>query len=376
MNIALLGSTGSVGKNALKVIDSFADLKVTVLAAKQNATLLYEQAVRYRPKMVVIYDEKKRKDLAKALPFTQVVSGLDGLMESVRLSDVDAAVFALSGSKAVGPCLAALEEGKRILLANKEILVSAGSLIMQACERKNGLILPIDSEHAAIHQCLRSGKKSELKKIILTASGGPFFRYSKEELSAVTIAQALKHPKWSMGSKITIDSSTLMNKGLEIIEAMHLFSLKPEEISVVVHPESIVHSFVEYRDGNLIAQLAEPDMKIPLQYALTYPERREIKKSSFSFVENPSLTFYAPDRKAFPCLALAEKALREKSSFSCALNAANETLVERFLQEKISWKEIGEKLEEILSLHQSRDLLSLYDVRQVDLEARSKALEV
>lgn len=369
--LSILGSTGSVGANALEVVENFPDqVAVIALAARKNGKRLFEQAQKFRPKFVALYDEKEAELLRKRLSFCPVVSGKEGLLEAATHKDCDQVLFAMSGSKAIAPCLAAILEGKTILLANKEILVSAGSIIMKAVKKKQALLLPVDSEHSAIHQCLHSGSANEVFRVILTASGGPFLRYTDAQLARVKARDALKHPNWKMGDKISVDSSTLMNKGLEVIEAYHLFGLEKEQISVVVHPESVVHSMVEYQDGNIIAQLSEPDMQLPLQYALFYPKRLARKRTTWDFLQKQSLTFLPPDTEKFPCLEFAWRALGEKSSFACTLNAANEELVRRFLQEEISWREISLRLEKILSLHRPENMLSLDHVDFVDKEAR------
>lgn len=372
--VTILGSTGSVGKNALSLIREFPeDFSIEALAAKTNVKELIKQAREFRPKVVCIYDENLVGAVKKALPLTKVVTSQQGLIEVSTLKEVSQVLFALSGSLGIQPCLEAIDQNKTILLANKEILVSAGDLIMKKLREKKGLMIPVDSEHSAIFQALLCGEKSAVKRVILTASGGPFFFLDEKDFSQIQVEDALKHPNWKMGKKISVDSSTMMNKGLEIIEAKHLFDLEPEKISVIVHPESIIHSFVEYEDGNLIAQMAEPDMRIPLSYAFSYPKRMKRKNAPFSFEKHASLTFHKPNLSKFPCLALAHAAIREKSSFSCAMNAANEVLVERFLQKKLSWKEIGEKLEKILSSHHSENMLSLQDVIEVDCESRKQA---
>jgi len=375
--LTLLGSTGSIGKSTLEVVRDFPDrFRIFALAAKSNIELLYEQACEFQPEMIVVYDEEKASQLKKRLPDILILSGDEGLEKASVHPKVEKVLFAMSGTKAFKPCLMAIEEKKEILIANKELLVMAGALVMQKA-RDNGVkILPVDSEHNALFQCLEGEDPSKVKRLILTASGGPFFRLSEDELNKVTLEDALKHPKWKMGSKITIDSSTLMNKGLEVIEAHHLFGIPPEKIDVVIHPQSIIHSMVEYIDGSIIAQMSEPDMIYPIQYSLCYPERCKTRFESFDFTKNSELTFHKPDSQKFPCLSLAIDSLKRGGSASCFLNAANEVLVDRFQKKEISWREISTKLQLLMSLHQVEDMVDLDQIFTLDKSARKLALHI
>ncbi len=323
----------------------------------------------------MLYDSNEAKLLQRQLPFCQVLTGPEGLLEAATDPSVEQVLFAMSGSQAIAPCLEAITAGKTILLANKEILVSAGFLIMQELRKQRGILLPVDSEHSAIYQSLSLGRKEEVDQIVLTASGGPFLGFNEKRLAEVSVEDALRHPQWKMGRKISVDSSTLMNKGLEVIEAHHLFSFPRDQIGVLIHPESIVHGLVRYRDGQVIAHCASPDMRTPLQYALFYPERLDANVPLCDFAQLGQLTFSHPDTVNFPCLEFAWQALLEKHSFACTLNAANEELVCLFLERKIRWQEIATSLEKILSLHRSENMLSLEDVFSVDKEARILAKE-
>ena len=374
--IAILGSTGSIGTSTLQVIRHFPDeFEVVVLAAKKNISALYEQALEFQPKFLAVYDPTLALQLQKQLPHIPVLSGIEGVQAAASYSKVDFVMLAMTGSAGLLPAVAAIEAGKQIGLANKEVLVSGGKWISALAKKKGVQLLPVDSEHSALHQCLRSGEKKEVRRLILTASGGPFRDRSIDTLKEVTVKEALKHPNWRMGSKVTVDCTTLMNKGLEIIEASFLFDIEPEKIEAVVHPQSRIHSCVEFIDGSIVAQMAEPDMVLPIQYALTYPERRTGFLPPYDFLKNGMLTFFPPDKGKFPCLQLALNALREGKSYPCFLNAANEILVDRFLQGEIPWTGIGEKLDKLIASHRPEDLLSLDAILAMDQLAREYALK-
>lgn len=375
-SIAVLGSTGSIGKSTLSVARHLSqEIRVVALAAHSNITLLQEQVEEFHPEIVAVYDEKKGRELKKLLPASvQVVYGQQGVEEVASFPTVDFVVVAMVGMCALSPTLKAIESGKGIGLANKEVLVSAGDLITSLARRKNVLVLPIDSEHNAIFQCLQGKKKEEILRIILTASGGPFRSYTREQLEKVTLDEALLHPTWKMGPKITIDSSTLMNKGLEMIEAHYLFQIPSEQIEVVIHPQSIIHSMVECVDGSVFAEMSEPNMAYPIQYALTYPQRKKGMFPPFNFLKNSRLEFFSPDCEKFPSLQFAYEAVKKGGSLPCFLNAANEVLVDRFLRKEISWMGIMHKLEKLISQHSITPSESIEEVFSIDKEAREKAV--
>lgn len=340
--VSLLGSTGSIGRQTLDVIDA-CGLSVAALTANRQVDLLEEQARRFRPELAVAVDPKAAADLKVRLADTavRVASGRAGLMEAATLSSADTVLTAVVGVAGLEPTLAAVRLGKRIALANKETMVCAGELVMDEADRCGAEIVPVDSEHSAIFQCLQGSRdRGEVRRLILTASGGPFFGWDRERLAAVTKAQALKHPNWAMGAKITVDSATLMNKGLEFIEAMRLYRMPPEKISIVVHRESIVHSLVEYCDNAVLAQLGTADMRLPIQYALTWPARTPGPAKPLDLLSCPALTFAPPDEQAFPCLGLALGAARTGGTATAILNGANEAAVELFLDEKIGFMDI------------------------------------
>lgn len=374
--IAVLGSTGSIGVSTLDVVRHLKDcLEIKTLAAKSNIDLLEEQAKEFAPEIVAVYEEEKAIQLQKRLPNCKVVSGMKGLEEAAVYEKVDFVMLAMSGSIGLKPAISAIQAKKGIGLANKEVLICAGELITSLAKKNNVELIPVDSEHSALFQCLQGGKKSEVRRLILTASGGPFYKRSSQELAHVTIKDALAHPNWRMGKKVTIDSSTLMNKGLEVIEAHFLFDMPIEKIEVVIHPQSIIHSLVEYVDSSLLAQLGEHDMKLPIQYALTYPDRKPSLFGPFDFTRYSTLNFFQPDTQKFPCLDLAFEALRTKKSYPCFLNAANEVLVQKFLQGEISWISIGEKLKKLLSSHRPENVLTLEAIQAVDKRARELAAQ-
>ncbi|MCB1081226.1 MAG: 1-deoxy-D-xylulose-5-phosphate reductoisomerase [Chlamydiia bacterium] len=369
-NIALLGSTGSIGTNTL-VVAKHLGLSVVALSAHSNIDRLEEQARAFSPKCIGVFDEEKALELKKRLPGMHVVGGMEGLIEVATHADAEFVVSSIVGAQGILPTLKAIEAGKTIGLANKEVLIAAGELIMESARKQNVQIIPIDSEHSAIFQCLQGECPSGIQKIILTASGGPF--REKEDLENVTPNCALKHPNWTMGKKVTIDSSTLMNKGLEVIEAKFLFDIPLEKIEVVIHPQSLIHSFVEFVDGSLLAQMGEHDMKIPIQYALTYPKRRKGIVPCFDFLKYSKLEFCMPDWEKFPCLGLAFEAGRIGGTLPCFMNAANEILVERFLTHQIRWIDIGKKLEKLMTKHQSGPQENLEVLFEVDHSAREMA---
>ena len=339
-HIAILGSTGSIGTQTLEVIDHHPSLfEVEVLTANNNSELLIKQAIKYRPNCVVIANEKKYNEVSEALlNFNiKVFAGENSLEEVVEMEGIDVVLTSLVGYSGLKPTIAAIKKSKTIALANKETLVVAGKLISQLCLKHKATIFPVDSEHSAIFQCLNGEGHNSLEKIYLTASGGPFRGMSAPELANITKKEALKHPNWNMGAKITIDSATLMNKGLEVIEAKWLFDLKEEQIEVVVHPQSIIHSAVQFEDGSIIAQLGLPDMKLPIQYALGFPNRIKNSFKRFSFMDYPSLTFEKPDLKTFKNLQLSFDAMKKGGNMPCVLNAANEVAVDAFLRDKISF---------------------------------------
>jgi len=372
--IAVLGSTGSIGKSSLLIAQHLPEsLCVTALAAYSNSELLSEQIGHFKPEIACIYQKSKAAELKSRFPYVRIVSGDEGLEEIVSHPSVDFVIMAIVGMRALKPTIKAIDARKSIGLASKEVLVSAGEYITKLAQQNNVSILPIDSEHSAIFQCLEGRNINQIRRVVLTASGGPFRQHNQEQLSHVTIEEALAHPTWTMGPKVTIDSSTLMNKGLEVIEARWFFDLPPEKIEVVIHPQSIIHSFLEFIDGSILAQINEPNMIYPIQYALTYPERERGMFPPFDFVKNNQLTFFPPDIEKFPALKLAQEALRMGKSSTAYLNAANEVLVERFLKREISWRAISSLLEKLLSHHKLVPTESLEAILYVDQEAREEA---
>jgi len=327
-NVVILGSTGSIGKNTLEVVSNFADrFSVLGLSANTNIRLLEEQIKRFRPQMAVVTDEESFQHFPQNYDI-EILWGMDGLKRLCSHPEVDLVINALVGSVGLLPSLETVKSGKNLAIANKESLVMAGELLIGKAKEKGREVLPIDSEHSAIQQCLLSGKKEEVGRLILTASGGPFLRKSREELKQITVKEALSHPTWEMGKKITIDSATLMNKGLEVIEAHWLFGIPPDRIKVLIHPQSIIHSMVEFVDGSVIAQMSDPDMKLPIQYALFYPQRIFSNNTSLDLVKTGHLTFLEPDTEKFPCLHLAYRSLEMGGTAPAVLNAANEVAVE------------------------------------------------
>lgn len=355
--IAIMGSTGSIGTQALDIVRANSDVEVTALAAGSNIDLLEKQIREFKPKLAALWDDEKAKELAirvKDMP-VKVLSGMDGLLEIAVDQDNQAVLTAVVGMIGIRPTLAAINAGKDILLANKETLVTAGHLIMPLAKEKNVKILPVDSEHSAIFQSMEGQDKSAIEKILLTCSGGPFRGRTKETLREMTVDDALKHPNWAMGKKITVDCSTLVNKGLEVMEAKWLFGVDYDDIQVVVHPQSIIHSMVQYQDGAVMAQLGLPDMKLPIQYAMFYPYRRPMMEKRLDFFELATMTFEAPDTNAFPGLALALKAGRRGGSLPTVFNAANEKAVAMFIAGEIKFLQITELIEKCMDNHKVID---------------------
>jgi 1-deoxy-D-xylulose-5-phosphate reductoisomerase len=374
--IAILGSTGSIGTQALEVIESYPEMfDLQVITAHSNADLLIEQAIKFQPNTVVIGDETKYEKVKSALwdHDITVYTGVDALSQVVEFHEVHTVLTALVGYAGLKPTIAAILAKKTIALANKETLVVAGELVTKLAQENGVNIYPVDSEHSAIFQCLVGEFHNKIEKIYLTASGGPFRGYTTEQLEKVTLKQALKHPNWSMGAKITIDSASMMNKGLEVIEAKWLFNLKAEQIDVIVHPQSIVHSLVQFEDGSMKAQMGLPDMKLPIQFALTYPDRYKTDFPRFNFMDYPQLTFEQADKKTFKNLDLAYRAMELEGTAACILNAANEVTVDAFLNEKISFLDISRINEETLNNCVSKRNPEYEDFVQSDREARDYA---
>ena len=382
--IAILGSTGSIGRSALAVIDAHPDrLEAVALAAGENAALLADQVRRYRPKAVAVATGATREDLVRRLgagATATVAEGSEGLTAIATHPDVDLVLCASAGTAGLEAVLAAIDAGKTVALANKEVLVMAGALMMNAARRRGVAILPVDSEHNAIHQCLHGRPAAEIRRLILTASGGPFRRHSRADLEHVTPDDALRHPTWQMGRKITIDSATLMNKGLEVIEARWLFDAAPESIDVVIHPQSIVHSMVEFVDGSVIAQLGVTDMRLPIQYAFSYPDRWDGGMAGLDFTRLPPLEFEPPDHARFPCLRLACQAIAQGGAAPIVLNAANEVAVEAFLAGRLGFTGIPGVIEAALDGAGMNggapdSVTSIADVRAIDAWARRFSAE-
>lgn len=372
--ISILGSTGSIGTQTLDVVRKNPDkFKVIAISANSSVDLLLEQIIEFKPKYVAVYNETSAKKLKERMPSNiniEVLSGMEGLKTISSLDEIDVLLTAIVGMIGLVPTLCAIRNGKTIALANKETLVTAGKLVMSEAKKYNVDILPVDSEHSAIFQCLNGEKNKNIDKIILTASGGPFRGKSKEELLNVTKNEALKHPNWSMGRKISIDSSTLMNKGLEVIEAKWLFDVDYKDIDVVVHPQSIIHSMVQFNDSSIIAQMGCPDMRLPIQYALTYPDRMLNEFERLDFTKFSTFTFEKPDLETFPCLKLAFDCLKMGGTYCAVLNAANEVLVNEFLEDKIGFYDIPYYIEKTLQAHNSIEDPTLEEILEVDRWAR------
>ena len=369
--IALLGSTGSIGTQTLEVIRTHKDeFSVCAMSCGRNIDLFREQLKEFRPAYAAVAGEKDALELSHEFPGISFGFGIDGICTAGAGSGADMAVNALLGMLGIQPTLEAIKAGKDIAFANKETLVAGGALIMDAVKAHGVNFLPVDSEHSAIFQSLQGSRREELRSIILTASGGPFRGYRKDQLENVTLAQALKHPNWSMGAKITVDSATMMNKGLEVIEASWLFSVPPLDIRVVVHPQSVLHSAVEFRDGCVIGQMGLPDMKMPIAYALSYPDRLPNVGEQLSLMKYGTLTFEAPDLDTFRCLALAYRAIREGGSYPIVLNAANEEAVAQFLSGKIGFADIARRVEAALDAHENVNVSSVADILEIERKTR------
>jgi 1-deoxy-D-xylulose-5-phosphate reductoisomerase len=384
--LCILGSTGSIGRQCLCVVKNASDrFHVVALCAGKNLELLAQQVRDFAPKLVVVGNSELIEPLRERLrnlgvsPNVQVACGVTGQIEAATHSGVDTVVSASHGTTGLVATYKAIQAGKRIGLANKEVLVAAGELVTRAVRERGTEILPVDSEHCAIHQCLRSGSHAEVRRLILTASGGPFLKTPRKHLDRITPEEALQHPIWKMGGRITIDSATLMNKGLEIIEAHWLFGFPSEKIDVLIHPESVVHSMIEFRDGSVMAQMSVPDMRLPIQYALNYPDRLAMNGDSqgLDLIALSKLRFAAPDTRRFPCLGLAREALRKGGALPCALNAADEVAVEAFLAHRIRFSDIPRVIERVLEqTTHAQSCSSLDDVLECDHEARRRALEL
>jgi 1-deoxy-D-xylulose-5-phosphate reductoisomerase len=372
--LSLFGSTGSIGQSTLRVVDHLPEeFEIVALACCSQVSILKHQIVKYSPRYVAVEDRKGAKEIREAFPDLIVLEGREGVEELASLDCVDVLVMAIVGLDALVPTLVGIDAGKEIALANKEVLVSAGELVMERAREEGVRIIPLDSEHSALFQLLENHYKEEVSRLILTASGGPFRKHSMEQLKSVSLEEALKHPTWKMGAKVTIDSSTLMNKGFEVIEAKWLFDLPIEQIEVVIHPQSLVHSFIEMVDATLFAHMHAPDMAHPIQYALTYPKRVPSLIKPFDFTKHSVLEFFQPDNTRFPCLNLAFDSVREGGSYSCYLNAANEVLVHRLLKKELTWWEMTKKLSQLMEKHQKQALLSLESVLNIDAMGRKEA---
>lgn len=374
--ISILGSTGSIGTQTLDVVRNLG-IEVVGLSANSNIDLLEEQIYEFRPRAVAVGNEKLAHELESRLSEngTPVFYGIEGFKRIAAIEEADTVVTSMVGIAGLIPTMEAIKNGKNIALANKETLVTAGELVTAEALRQGIKIIPIDSEHSAIFQCINGNNKKDISRILLTASGGPFRGRKRDELKHIKVEDALKHPNWSMGKKITIDSATLMNKGLEVIEARWLFGTNPSDIQVLVHPESVVHSAVEYVDGSIIAQLGAPDMRIPIQYALTYPSRRRNSFSRIDLLKVGRLTFEEPDREAFPCLDLAFKALKTGGTMPAVMNGANEIAIEMFLKGQTGFMDIPYIIEKVMKEHVVNISPQLEDIIEVDAWARSRAKE-
>lgn len=372
-NITILGSTGSIGRSSLEVIDKLSNrFKVVGLAAGRNTQLLERQVEKFRPKIVSLERKEEAEEFRQKSKdrSVRVTFGQEGAEDVACFDENDIVVSAITGIDGLRPTLSAVKTGKKIALANKESMVVAGPLIQTMVREFGAQIIPVDSEHSGVFQCLAKEKMENVKKVILTASGGPFFRRSQKEMKTITLEEALNHPRWKMGKKVTIDSATLMNKGLELIEAHWLFGLEPKKLGVLIHPQSIVHSLVEIYDGSVLAQLSPTDMKVPIQYALTYPEREDSLVPSLDLAQIKTLEFFEADVEKFPLISLARQALEEGESYPIALNAANEVAVSAFLNQRINFIEISEVVTKIVETHQKRRIQSLEDIFSIDRETR------
>ena len=377
--IALLGSTGSIGKNSLKIVEAFPNrFQVVGLTAATNIDLIEQQINQFHPKVVAVADPEKALQLKKRISpkKVEVLSGEEGIQAVATLAEADVVLCGIVGAAGLLPTLAAIKGGKQVALANKEVLVMAGALVKRELHSSKGKLIPVDSEHSALLQALGNRPISEVRRLVLTASGGPFLYTSREELEEVTPQQAIQHPRWNMGKKISVDSATMMNKGLEVIEARWLFDLPPKQIGIVIHPESIVHSLVEFVDGSILAQLGVTDMKIPIQYALTYPEHQKGCASFLNLEEIGRLTFFAPDRQKFPVLDLAYQVAEAGGTAPCVLNAANEVAVEAFLKGKIKFLDIVRLIRAALEKHEAKESYTLEEILELDKQVRQEVLSM
>jgi 1-deoxy-D-xylulose-5-phosphate reductoisomerase len=377
--ISILGSTGSIGQSTLSVIEKFPEhFTVAALAAGSNVELFEKQVRQFKPSIVSVASERSAEDLKKRCSDlnVRVFSGVEGMIQVAAAEEADITVSAIVGTAGLVPTMAAMRAGKDVALANKEVLVTAGELVMAECRARGVRILPVDSEHSAIFQCLLAGASTDIRKLVLTASGGPFRAFAKKDLANVTPAQALKHPNWSMGRKITIDSATLMNKGLEVIEARWLFDIAPGRIKVLIHPQSIVHSMVEFHDGAVVAQLGMPDMRGPIAYALSFPERLSDVSPALDLAKVGTLTFEEPDLDRFPCLAYAFDALKAGGSMPAVLSAANEVAVKYFLELKIGYADVARVIKTTMDAHTPSNIKTVEDALRTDLWARQEAEKV
>jgi 1-deoxy-D-xylulose-5-phosphate reductoisomerase len=374
--LAILGSTGSIGKNCLAVARHLGreSVQVMALAARANIDLLEQQAQEFHPELVAVYDYDLAYKLQQRIPHIPVLGGMEGLQAVAVQSQANLVISAISGAIGLAPTLAAIREGKSIGFANKEVLVSGGEIVMSLVRKHGVELIPIDSELTAIFQCLKDENAKAVQRLLITASGGPFRNYSADQLKEVTVDHALNHPNYRMGPKVTIDSSTLMNKGLEMIEAHWLFQVPLDKIEVIVHPQQIIHSMVEFIDNSMLAQMGDPDMLTPIQYAISYPNRYSGCLKPFDFLKNPTLQFQLPDMNKFRCLKLAYDAIRCGGSMPCYMNGANEELVHRFLKKEIAWNAIAFNLEKLMSRHAVTPIGSLEDILAIDQMARQEAL--
>jgi 1-deoxy-D-xylulose-5-phosphate reductoisomerase len=376
--IAILGSTGSIGTQAISVCMGHPDLlQIELLTANTNTALLIEQARACMPNSVVIADESKYQEVYDALSTLdiKVFTGIKSICDIVGGDNIDMVLTAMVGFSGLEPTVAAIRAGKAIALANKETLVAAGQIVMAMAKKYGAPIIPVDSEHSAIFQCLQ-GERATVEKIILTASGGPFFRKSAKELESVTIADALNHPNWKMGEKVTVDSASMMNKGLEMIEARWLFNIVPENIEIIVHPQSIIHSMVQFSDGSVTAQMSTPDMRLPIQYALTYPFRADLDTKRVDFAKLAKFEFHSPDHEKFPCIGMAYEAIKKGGNIPCAMNAANEIAVEAFLNGKIQFVSIPKIIENVMIGTEFVAEPTLEDIYKTNDKARALATSI
>lgn len=378
-NLTILGSTGSIGVSTLQVVENFPeDYRVVALTAGNNIDLLAAQVIKYRPQLVAVVSEKGAEQLAKKLSGqdVEILCGIEGMIRCATYAASDMVVAAIVGAAGLVPTMAAIKAGKDIALANKETLVTAGSLVMDEVARQGVTMIPVDSEHSAVFQSLAGQRSEDVRRVILTASGGPFRQHSLQQLQTVTPADALAHPNWNMGNKISIDSATMMNKGLEVIEACWLFNLPAEQIAVHIHPESIIHSMVEYQDGAVMAQLGVPDMKTPIAYALSWPQRLPLDLAPLDLCRMGTLTFTEPDLERFPCLRIAYQAFSAGGTVPAVMNAANEIAVEAFMHKKLNFLAIPRLIEQVIARHQRENLVAIDKVLQADLWARQEAREL